>query len=118
MADNTSPSEKLNIQLRIGNDIHPITIRRELEATFRQAAKNINDKLGRYREAYPGLSQEKCISMTLLDFAVYALQAANDTSTQPYDEAIRQLTFDVEEALGLVDVEGKGTPTNNRPSTP
>lgn len=98
-------SEKLHIQLKVGNEMLPITIRRDLEEIFRQAAKNINDRLGRYREAYNMLKDEQCITMTMLDFAVMALQAANNADTRPYDEAIVKLTEEVEEALKLSDKE-------------
>lgn len=37
-------NDKLNIQLMIGNQMHPITIRREQEEIFRKAAKQINEK--------------------------------------------------------------------------
>lgn len=109
--------DKLHIQLKIGNDLHPITIRPELEETFRQAARNINEKLGRYREAYPSLTYEKCVSMTLLDFAVYALQATKDNSTAPYDAALRKLTDEVEAALGLPSSDTP-TPTKTNEDSP
>ncbi|MGN1353874.1 MAG: cell division protein ZapA [Alloprevotella sp.] len=98
-AEEKNKADKLNIQLMIGNQMHPITIRRELEEVFRKAAKKINDKLSRYRESYPNLSYERCMSITLLDFAVYALQAENSASTQPYDDVVKQLTAEIEQTL-------------------
>ena len=98
-AEDKNKADKLNIQLMIGNHMHPITIRRELEEVFRKAAKKINDKLSRYRESYPNLSYERCMSITLLDFAVYALQAENSAATQPYDDVVKQLTAEIEQAL-------------------
>lgn len=98
MSDQTI-SEKLHIQLKVGNEMLPITIRRDLEEIFRQAAKNINERLGRYREAYPMFPDVRCIMMTMLDFAVMELQARGNADTRPYDEAIVKLTEEVEEAL-------------------
>ena len=73
MADKVSSvNDKLSIQLMIGKQMHPITIRRDKEEIFRKAAKNINERLGRYQESYPNLSYESCVSITLLDFAVEA----------------------------------------------
>lgn len=101
-------SEKLHIQLKIGNELLPITIRRDLEEIFRQAAKNINDKLGRYREAYAMFTPERCVTMTLLDFAVMSLQAANNADTRPYNEAIVKLTEEVEEVLHVKSATANG----------
>ena len=107
MAGNTtSSSDKLSIQLMIGKQMHPITIRRDKEEIFRKAAKNINERLSRYQETYPNLGYESCVSITLLDFAVEALQAQHNNDTKPYDEAVTNLIREVEEALGFVD-EGK-----------
>ena len=44
MADKVSSvNDKLSIQLMIGKQMHPITIRRDKEEIFRKAAKNINN---------------------------------------------------------------------------
>ena len=65
MADKVSSvNDKLSIQLMIGKQMHPITIRRDKEEIFRKAAKNINERLGRYQESYPNLSYESCVSIT------------------------------------------------------
>ena len=46
MADKVSSvNDKLSIQLMIGKQMHPITIRRDKEEIFRKAAKNINERL-------------------------------------------------------------------------
>ncbi len=79
--------------------MHSITIRREMEEIFRKAAKNINEKLSRYQVSYPNMGYEKSMSITLLDFAVYALQAEKDQSTEPYNDVVCQLTKEIEEAL-------------------
>ena len=106
MADqNPSPSDKLSIQLMIGKQMHPITIRRDKEEIFRKAAKNINERLSRYQETYPNLGYERCISITLLDFAVEALQAQHNNDTQPYNETVTTLTREIEEALGIANHE-------------
>lgn len=102
-------NEKLVIQLRIGKHQQPVTVRREKEEIFRKAAHNINERLSRYAESYPSLGYERCMTITLLDFAVEALQAAEDNRTTPYDKAIKALTIEVEEALGLSQEEETGS---------
>ena len=41
-------SERLVIQLMIGNQLYPYSIRREQEEIYRKAAKLINERLNRY----------------------------------------------------------------------
>ncbi len=94
-------SDKLTIQLTIGKQSHSLTIHRDQEETFRKAARNINDKLNRYITQYPTLGQEKCTAITMLDFAVYALMAERDNSTEPYSKAVDALILEIEEALGI-----------------
>ena len=45
MEDNKS--DKLVIQLLIGKQVYPITVKRDQEEIYRRAARMINDKLGR-----------------------------------------------------------------------
>ena len=53
MEDNKS--DKLVIQLLIGKQVYPITVKRDQEEIYRRAARMINDKLGRYEQSYPHL---------------------------------------------------------------
>ena len=48
--------DKLVIQLLIGKQVYPITVRRDQEEVYRKAARQINEKLGRYEQSYPNLS--------------------------------------------------------------
>lgn len=107
-------NEKLNIQLLIGKQLHPITILREQEETFRKAARNINERMNRYSEAYHNLSGERLMSVTLLDFAVEAITASENNDTAPYDKAITTLTEEVERALGVTP---EGESEQNSPTT-
>ena len=60
MEDNKS--DKLVIQLLIGKQVYPITVKRDQEEIYRRAARMINDKLGRYEQSYPHLGYERYTS--------------------------------------------------------
>ena len=75
MEDNKS--DKLVIQLLIGKQVYPITVKRDQEEIYRRAARMINDKLGRYEQSYPHLGYERYTSVALLDFAVQVIQLQN-----------------------------------------
>lgn len=91
--------EKLVIQLNIGSQRYPISVRRDQEEIFRKAATQINEKINRYQVAYPGQGYEKYMSVALLDFAVKVLQIENDNATEPYGLALSALTKEVEDVL-------------------
>lgn len=105
----SSNSEKFVIQLMIGNQIYPISIRREQEELFRKAAKQINEKLNRYQQAYPHQGYEKYMSVALLDFAVNVLQLEKINATEGYRKSIEQLTTEIEQALRAKGTESPGT---------
>ena len=92
--------DKLIIKLMIGNQMYPISVKREQEEIFRKAAKDINEKLQRYQTTYPNQGYEKYMSIALLDFAVKVLQLENSNETAPYNLSLEQLTKEIEQALG------------------
>ncbi len=92
-------SEKLSIQLLIGNRTHSVTVKREEEEHFRAAAKMINDKLNRYRKAYPDKVYEEYMSVVLIDIAVSLVKMQNNNDTKPYEELIQRLG---DEVLGVL----------------
>ena len=96
----TEIKDKLIIKLMIGNQMYPISVKREQEEIFRKAAKDINEKLQRYQTTYPNQGYEKYMSIALLDFAVKVLQLENTNETEPYNKSLEQLTLEIEQALG------------------
>ncbi len=92
-------SEKFVIHLLIGDQTYPFTIPRDREEIFRKASVQINDKLNKYKVAYPHQGNEKYMSVALLDFAVKALQLEKGNDTAPFTTSIEQLTKEIEEVL-------------------
>lgn len=91
--------DKLVIQLLIGKQVFPITIRREQEEIYRKASKMITDKLGRYEQSYPNLSYERYTSVALLDFAVQVIQMQQQKDASPYEQTIDRLTNELANLL-------------------
>ena len=94
-------SEKLVIQLLIGKNLQQITVKRDQEEIFRKAALLINERLNKYKTAYPNQSDVKYMSIALLDFAAKVLQMENNVDNQTFAESIDKLTKEVEEVLAL-----------------
>lgn len=91
--------DKLVIKLMVGNQLYPISVRRDQEEVFRKAAKDINEKLQKYQTTYPNQGYEKYMSIALLDFAVRALQIEKDNSTSLYSDIITALTKEIEQVI-------------------
>jgi hypothetical protein len=92
-------SEKFTIQLRIGNQTYPITIRRDMEEIYRKATQQINDKLNLYKSHFPNQGEEKYMSMVMLDIAVKRIQCEMQNDTEPFMVSLDKLTQEIEEIL-------------------
>lgn len=91
--------DKLVIQLLIGKQVYPITVRRNQEEVYRKAARQINEKLGRYEQSYPNLSYERYTSVALLDFAVQVIQTQMQKDQSPYEDVVKRLTDEITQLL-------------------
>lgn len=99
MEDNKDKKDKLVIQLLIGKQVYPITVRRDQEEVYRKAARLINKKLGRYEQSYPNLSYERYTSVALLDFAVQVIQTQKQKDQSPYEDVVKRLTEEIAQLL-------------------
>ena len=92
-------SDKLVITLMIGRQSQQIHILREQEEIYRNAARQINEKLSRYELAYPNQATERYMSIVLLDLAVQMLQLKEKDDVKPIFETLTNLTIEIEEAI-------------------
>ena len=77
-----------------------MTINREDEIYYRAAAKLITDRYNRYAQAYKGRKGDHTISlMTLIDIALLYQRSKRRNDTAPYNDVLKKLTSDIEEAL-------------------
>ncbi|MBO7417016.1 MAG: cell division protein ZapA [Bacteroidaceae bacterium] len=87
------------IKLRVGGLYYPLKIKRKDEYMYREAARRINDKLNRYRERYPELSNEKYYVMAAIHISVVNVMWESFNDTTPYRDKIRQLDEQLESFL-------------------
>ena len=99
MEDNKDKKDKLVIQLLIGKQVYPITVRRDQEEVYRKAARLINENRGRYEQSYPNLSYERYTSVALLDFAVQVIQTQKQKDQSPYEVVVKRLTEEIAQLL-------------------
>ncbi len=92
--------ETLSINLYIGSQLHRITVPRDREKIFREAAEYVNTKFNNYRKTFPNQATERYSAVVLLDLAVQVLQNKEQQNTQPFLDSMAQLTQEIEETLG------------------
>ena len=91
--------DKMKIHLLIDNERYPLTIFRKDEQLYRDAAKQIDYKLNKYRSMYPSFSATTHWAMAALELSFENISMKDRNDTQPYTEKIRQLMEDVETCI-------------------
>lgn len=92
--------DRYPINLRIGHQMHQITVTQATEKYFRDAADLINDRYNKYKQSYQNQSTDLYNAIVMLDIAVRYLQSQENHDADPYVAAIKALTAEVEEVLG------------------
>lgn len=96
----TELSETFTINLRIGSQIIPITVKRAEEEIYRAAEKLINERYNYYAKNYPKQIEVTYLSMAILDITVSLKRNEHRNDTQPLITHISEMLKDVEKALG------------------
>ena len=92
-------NDKMKIHLRIDNEKYPLTIPREDEYLYRQAAKQIDYKLNKYRRLYSEFSTVKYWAMTALELAFENTTLKHRNDTAPYMEILKRLEECVDDCI-------------------
>lgn len=91
--------DMLNIQLRVSDFYLPMTIRREEEEYYREAARRIDNLLNLYRGNFKAQDTEKYMTMVALHLSVTAVKLEKRNDTQPFKNKVEELTRALEEYL-------------------
>lgn len=91
--------DQMKIHLLIDNERYPLIIKREEEHLYRDAAKQIDYKLNKYRNKFPNFNTEKYWVMTALELAFENMSMKDWNDTQPYQEKLKQLEEDIDECI-------------------
>ena len=83
--------DMIKIQLTIGNNPFPLTIRRKDEETFRKAAKQVDNLTNAYKAHYPELPEVRILQMVAYQLSLDGLKEKGRNDTTPYTEKIQEL---------------------------
>ena len=91
--------KRMRIHLLIDNDRYPLVIQREDEQHYRDAAKQIDYKLNRYRREYPDFSASKHWAMTALELAFENMTLKDRNDTRPLLDKLKELEADMDRLI-------------------
>lgn len=96
----TEENNKLHIRLHVYDTNIPVTIVREDEYYYREAAKLITSTLNNYSAYYKGNRSEKEIMyMAMIDIALRYEMHKGKNDTSAYDDILSKLADEIEAAL-------------------
>lgn len=92
---------RLHIRLHVYDEDLEVTIDRADEEIYRAAAKMITDRYNIYAPKYKGYKSDHQIAiMVLVDIALRYQKEHSRNDTAPYDDILKSLTTEIEDALG------------------
>ena len=92
--------DKLHIRLHVYDADLNVTIQRDEEAFYRNAAKLVTDTVNTYYSRYKGKRTDKdVLYMALIDIALRYEKESYRNDTAPYSDILNKLTSEIEHAL-------------------
>ena len=110
--------DMIKIQLTIGNNPFPLTIRRSDEETVRKAARQVDNLTNAYKEHYPELPEVRILQMVAYQLSLEGLKEKGRNETTPYADKMQELANEysiaVHENLRNTDYLSREQGNNNR----
>lgn len=91
--------DKIRINLRIDNELYPLTIKRIEEERYRAAAKQVDDFIRKYRRMFSQESEKVHLVLTALELALINHSQKDKNDTQPFTDKLNQLMNDLDECI-------------------
>lgn len=91
--------DKLTITLWINDQQYRMLIPREDEYLYREAAKQIQERINKFRRLDPGASAERIFSMAAFEISYENISMKDRNDTKPYIDKIQQWSEEMDECL-------------------
>ena len=92
--------EKLLIRLHVYDTDLSVRIPREDEEYYRKSGNLIDDIVNSYNKIFKGRKSDKeILYMALIDIALRYEKEVGRNDTEPYDDLLKKLTAEIEDAL-------------------
>ena len=97
--------DKMKIHLLIDNQKYPLTIPREDEALYREAARQVDNKLNKYRRLFPEMGLSVHWAMASLELAFENARLKDKNNTAPYMEILKRLEESIDSCIQVQEEE-------------
>ena len=103
MAKPLIEAESLSLTVTLAGRPYPLRVLPEDEEPIRRIAKELNDKVADFQQAYQGKDKQDCLAMLLLIYAVdlFKVKDGNSATDVQLDRTIRQLERQLTDALAV-----------------
>ena len=91
--------DKMRIHLLIDNQKYPLTIPREDEVLYREAARQIDNTLNKYRRLFPEMGSGTHWAMACLELAFENTRLKDRNDTAPYMEVMQRLEDSIDDCI-------------------
>ena len=91
--------DKMKIHLLIDNQRYPLTIPREDEVLYREAARQVDNKLNNYRRLFPEQGLSTHWAMVALELAFQNTQLKDKNDTEPFMEVLKRLEESIDDSI-------------------
>lgn len=93
--------DNIRINIQVGDVKHPLTVSKDDEPIYREAARLVNERLITYQTKYraANLPHDFMMAFAAVDIAARYVRLQQTTSTEPVEQAIAQLTDELNEFI-------------------
>ena len=91
--------DKMKIHLLIDNQKYPLTIPREDELLYREAARQVDNTLNKYRRLFPDMGSTVHWTMVALELAFENARFKDKNDTAPYMEVMKRLEESIDHCI-------------------
>ena len=91
--------DMIKIQLTIGNNPFPLTIRRSEEEIVRKAARQVDNLTNAYKEHYHEVPEVRILQMVAYQLSLEGLKEKGRNETTPYMDKVQELAQLVDECI-------------------
>lgn len=93
--------DNVRINIQVGELKHPLTVSKDDEPIFREAARLVNERLVTYQTKYraANLPHDFMMAFAAVDIAARYVRLQHNTSTEPAEAAIAKLTDELRDFM-------------------
>jgi cell division protein ZapA len=89
----------LSINIKIDNRVYPLSVNRDDEKRYRDAAKELNELIHSFRNDYPDKDSQDVIAMTAFQVVFTSLSEKEKADQSPLIDDLKDIRDDIDDFL-------------------